>query len=240
MRLCEFMGKQLIVCSMKAVFSQHTDDQWQGTLADDLRKQRNLVGMRVGKTFSFAFICLRTHTHTNTPVRSALKRTPVPVSRKGWLRCHTENLAAELFSSSALSPDLCSACRGVLLKGLSCSEEKKPSKIQSQRWYLKSLLPIMLHPPTPPCLFMMYHIRGLSKIRLKMRYAACLADGTKGYGNGYLSLHLKAFQSLSSTETWQPFSLSISVWAIIFKNIVRRRGKKSTSIPLYWPPQMQW
>lgn len=44
-----------------------------------------------------------------------------------------------------------------------------------------------------------------------MSYRAYLADIMKGYGNGYLSLHQRAFQSLLSTETWQPFSLSISM-----------------------------
>ncbi len=41
----------------------------------------------------------------------------VRVSRKGQLMFYTEKQEAELFSSSNLSPDLCSTCRGVLLKG---------------------------------------------------------------------------------------------------------------------------
>lgn len=95
--------------------------------------------MQAGKTFSFAFIC--THTHT---CEVSIKARLTPVSRKQVLRCSAEKQADELFSSSSLSPHLCSACRGVLLKGLPCTEKKKPPEIQSLKWCLQSL--IRLHP----------------------------------------------------------------------------------------------
>ena len=91
--------------------------------------------------------------YTNTPVRSALNPKPFESAERGRLRSNTEKPAAEPFSSSTLSPRsvLCLQ-RGVLLKGLPCSEKQKknPSKIQSLRWYLESLLPMMLHPPPAP------------------------------------------------------------------------------------------
>lgn len=72
-----------------------------------------------------------------------------------------------------------------------------------------------------------------------MSFRAFLANNMKGYGNGHLSFHHRAFQSLLVTETWQPFSLSISMKAIIFRNIVKKK-EKSISIPLYWTLQMLW
>lgn len=56
-----------------------------------------------------------------------------------------------------------------------------------------------------------------------MSFRAFLANNMKGYGNGHLSFHHRAFQSLLVTETWQPFSLSISMKAIIFRNVVKKK-----------------
>ena len=67
--------------------------------------------------------------YTNTPVRSALNPKPFESAERGRLRSNTEKPAAEPFSSSTLSPRsvLCLQ-RGVLLKGLPCSEKQKKKK----------------------------------------------------------------------------------------------------------------
>lgn len=173
-----------------------------GPLNDDLlRNKRSSLGMQVGETSPLAFICLHKHT-----CEVGVKPQTLRVSGKGSAKeLHWETRQLSRSHPRPYLPDLCSACRGVLLKGLPCSEKQKkkkkkkktPSKIQSLRWYLESLLPMMLHPPpTPPLSFlMMYHIRDLSEIGLKMTYWAYLADNIKGYGNGYLSFHQRAFQT---------------------------------------------
>ena len=143
--------------------------------------------------------------YTNTPVRSALNPKPFESAERGRLRSNTEKPAAEPFSSSTLSPRsvLCLQ-RGVLLKGLPCSEKQKKKKTHQRYNHWDDILKVsypwcsthlQLPPPAPPVFLMMYHIRDLSEIGLKMTYWAYLADNIKGYGNGYLSFHQRAFQT---------------------------------------------
>lgn len=67
------------------------------------------------KSFLFRSYLL-THTHTHT-CEVSIKAQTVRVSRKGRLKCYTEKLAAERFSSlSTLSLHRCCSSEGVLLE----------------------------------------------------------------------------------------------------------------------------
>lgn len=75
----------------------------------------------------FTLICLQRHWHAHKHLRGQRCSEAESAGRGSFGA--TENPAAELFSSSALSPDLCLICRRPLLKGLSCVAKEKPCEI---------------------------------------------------------------------------------------------------------------
>ena len=170
-----------------------------GTLNDDLsRNKRSSLGMQVGETSSFTFICLHKHT-----CEVSVKPQTLRVSRMGSakeLRWETGSWAVLILG--LISPICALLAEVCCWRGCPALRSKKKTKKKPHQRYnhwddiLKVCYPwcsTHLQPPLP--FLMMYHIRDLSEIGLKMTYWAYLADNIKGYGNGYLSFHQRAFQT---------------------------------------------
>ena len=167
------VGKQHSVCAawrLCLVLTEHTDDPWweRYTMTFENKgirwerkeaKRSHLWGQRSGPRSSQSAESLR------------------------WrLRCNTEKVSAELFSSCSYLLIWAEVC---------CSEEVKPSQIQSLRSDLKGL------PVSVWCTTLHTHytlIWNLTENELR-------SDGMKGYRRGYLRRHQRDFQSALSTET---------------------------------------